>query len=219
MRTAIFIPDIDNYSQKEPEIWNLCYPSIQAYAQKIKADLIVLTKRKFPQYHYSYEKHQVYELGKSYEWNIVMDADILIHSQLPDLTERIPSQLVGLRDTYNADSLFRLNDYFFRDRRKIGVSSTFAMASKICHDLWTPLEFTQEEINQNITPWPDEVIRGVVPEHFTAEYWLSTNLARFGLTYSGILHEQERWMFHHAYAAYTSEAKFKELKKVIYSWS
>ena len=216
MKATIFIININNYF---PELWNLCYPTIKRYADKINAKLKVITERRFPDWHLSYEKSQVYTLGYNNDWNIVMDADVVIHPDMPNLLERVPDYTVGLRDSYAADSVFSLNSYFYRDRRKLAISSTFAMASKHCHDLWTPFIGCQDDHLENIHPWPDEVARGVPPEHFITEYWLSNNLARFGLSYVGILHEHERWMFHHSYSARTDEQKFIELKETLQSWS
>jgi hypothetical protein len=216
MKIKIYLLNIDNYF---PEMWNICHPTIQAYADKINAELVIITQRKFSSWHITYEKAQVYELGKNNDWNIAMDSDILIHPDMPDLTQRVPSYCIGLRDTYPADSLFRINDYFYRDRRKIGISGVFAMASNYCHDYWTPLPESQESYLYYIKPWADEIKRGVKQEHFITEYWQSMNLARFGLHYTGILNEDERWMFHHSYHARTNDQKLKEALLVLEKWS
>jgi hypothetical protein len=117
LKKAIWILNIDN--NYNPELLNLCVPTIQDYALKIKADLNIITERKFIDWHITYEKAQVWESGKSYDWNLVLDTDILIHPNCPDLTLRVPDYVVGLRDSYPADGSFFVNDYFYRDRRKI----------------------------------------------------------------------------------------------------
>jgi hypothetical protein len=217
MKIGIYILNLD--MTYFPEMWDICYPSISNYAKKINATLYVINERKFPDWHITYEKAQVYELGKENDWNIVMDTDILIHPDMPDVTQRVPEFAIGLRDSYPADSLFKLQPYFFRDRRKIGISGVFAMASKYCHDFWMPLEGIQEDHTAFIQPWNDEIERGVHPSHFITEYWQSSNLARYGLQFSGILNDDERWMFHHSYNARTNEQKLQEALLVLNKWN
>jgi hypothetical protein len=159
----------------------------------------VLTERKFPDWHITYEKAQVALYGKNYEWNIVADTDALVHPDLPDLTTRVPDFAVGILDGYPADTRFAMNPYFARDRRKMGVSGLLAVAHRHCFDFWTPLPGRQEEHLAQITPLADERARGVPAAHFITEYWLSYNLARFGLKYTGLLQEDERRMFFHPY--------------------
>ncbi len=215
MKKAMWVLNI-NYNT---EIFDLCVLTMKAHADKIKADLNIITERKFKDWHVSYEKVQVYESGKNYDWNILLDTDILIHPNCPDLTERVPDYVVGLRDSYPADGSFYMNDYFYRDRRKLGVSGVFAMASKYCHDFWTPLPGVQDDHIKYIHMRPEEVERGVDPAHFITEYWLSTNLARFGLKFDGILHEHERNMIFHTFFAPLEEQKLKELKETYKSWN
>lgn len=217
MKKAIWILNINNNYNKE--LFDLCVPTIKNYADKIRADLNIITERKFKEWHITYEKAQVYESGKSYNWNIVMDTDILIHPDCPDLTQRVPDYIVGLRDSYPADGSFYVNDYFYRDRRKIGISGVFAMASNFCHDFWTPLPGAQADHTKYIHMRPEEKERGVKPEHFITEYWLSNNLARFGLKYDGILHNYERHLLFHTYFAPLEEQKLKELRDVYKSWN
>lgn len=195
-KKALWILDIDNYL---PELTQVTLAGFEAYARKIGAEVRVIRERMFPDWHVTYEKAQVYHHGLNYDWNLVMDTDLLLHPEFPDLTKRLPENVVGLKDCYAADSRFALNSYFFRDTRKVGVSGVFAMASRHCHDLWAPLPGRQADHLSQIQPLPGEVARGVGPEHFITEYWLSVNLARFGLRYEGILAPEERWMFHHPY--------------------
>lgn len=216
MKKAIWILDINH--RYNLDLIDLCVPTIEAYTNKIHADLNIIVDRKFESWHITYEKAQVYELGKSYDWNIVMDTDILIHPDCPDLTERVPDYVVGLRDSYPADGSFFMNDYFYRDRRKVGISAVFAMASKYCHDFWTPLPRAQADYLPQIHMRPEERERGVKPEHFITEYWLSSNLARFGLNYTGILDIHERNLLFHTFFASTDEQKIKELKEIRKSW-
>ena len=60
---------------------------------------------------------------------------------------------------------------------------------------------------EDIDSAPEERERGVDPAHFINEYWLSNNLAKFGLNYTGILDDTERWMLFHTYFAPEEEQK------------
>ena len=217
MKKAIWIGNINN--AYNPEILEMTLPLFKQYAHKCKADLNILTERKFSDWHITYEKAQVFDSGREYFWNMVMDTDILIHPNCPNLFERVPDFLVGLRDSYPADGSFYMNQYFYRDRRKVGISGVFAMASIYCHDFWEILPNNQEDYLPLIHMRPEERERGVDPAHFITEYWLSNNLAKFGLNYTGILDDTERWMLFHTYFAPEEEQKIKELKEVFNSWN
>jgi len=214
-KTAIWILDIGEYNRA---IYNMCVPTIERYAKKIKADLNIITERKFPDWHVTYEKAQVYELGKEYQWNLVMDTDVLFHPSCPDFRHVVQDYMVGLKESYSADAVFNLNSNFYRDRRKMGINAVFAMASHHCHDFWTPLPGKQEDHLEMIHMRPEEVERGVPKEHFITEYWLSNNLAKYGLQYNGILENSKQWLFYHTYFAPTEEQKIKELKEKLESW-
>ena len=218
-KRAIWIGNINN--EYNPEILALTLPLFKQYAFKTKADLNILTERKFPEWHITYEKAQVYLAGKDYYWNMVMDTDILIHPDCPDLFERVPDFIVGLKESYSADGSFLANQYFYRDQRKVGINACFAMASAACHDFWTPLEWPEEYCISQIHMRPEERERGVDPRHFITEYWMSNNLAKYGLKYDGILHNDEikRNLIFHTYFAPLESQKLIELRELYNSWN
>lgn len=224
MKIGIWILNIDDY---EPEITSLCLPTIKQWARKLSADLNIITERKFKEWHVTYEKAQVYESGKDYHWNIVMDTDVLVHQDCPNPILYTPIDHVCLRDTFPADHknseqdvpIYSLNDYFLRDQRKIAISGVYAMASCLCHDFWTPLPGKQEDYADQIFPNIEEQKRGITYDRMITEYWQSYNLARYGLKYTGFLPEDKRYMFYHSYTATTSQEKLVKIQQKLKEWN
>jgi hypothetical protein len=176
MKKEVFVVVVDNYM---PELCAKTLPTIEAYANKIGAKFTVITKRKFPEWYPTYEKLQVYELGKNNDWNILIDADTFISPELPDVTEIVPATHVGIQYAYAARLVMTPDEYFIRDGRELGISSNFVVTSKLTHDLWTPLDMTPAEARARIT-------RDSAPD----EFCLSRNMARFGLKYAGVTQDQ-----------------------------
>jgi hypothetical protein len=175
----IHIPIIDNYF---PELVSLTLPTVEKYAKKINAKINIISNRKFPDWPILYEKIQVYQDGQDADWNILMDADILIHPDTPNPLNGfiLPFQIAS-KDAYNADTQLVLDDYFKRDGRNIGLSTCVIIAHKTCHDIWTPLDMTPEEACSKI-----KIDRMIVDE-----YCISRNLARFGLKLTAPLDPQK----------------------------
>ena len=208
-------------------ILDLVYPYFKIYADKIHADINIINERKFPDWHITYEKAQVYEGGKNYKWNLLFDTDVLLHPHFPDLTKRVDKYKVGIKDSYNCKNRFKVNNYFFRDDRYIGICGVFAMSSYFCHDVFKPLPLTQEYYITQINLDEQEPLRGVTEDRFITEYWLSNNLSKYSLKYQGILSNDELYMFHHPYGrvdnknifhSYTDEEKIQLIKNKIKIW-
>jgi hypothetical protein len=119
---------------------------------------------------------QVWEDGKDAYINALIDADVLVHPEFPDLMRIIPSHHVAFNDAYNISQKCKINHYFLRDGRDVGIASNFVVSYKSTHDLWEPLSITPEEAKE-IT---------FVREGDIDEYCLSHNLAKYGLKYVGI---------------------------------
>lgn len=150
----------------------------------------MITERKFHEYPVIYEKIQVYEDGKDADLNLLVDADMLIHPHFPDVAQIVPPHHIGFNDNYNISSKFHthLLDYFLRDGRDVGIATNFVVSYKSTHDIWEPLPYTPQEI-ENLS------IKGLNHRgwgHYADEFCLSHNLAKYGLKYSGITWED--WM-------------------------
>lgn len=188
MKKIIHVVYINDYF---PELWALCFPTIQAYAHKIGAELNIITQRKFPNWHINYEKMQVYEAGKHADANFLLDCDILIHPQFPDFSTGITfPHHIAFNDNYHASTKFDVsnNIYFQRDGRDVGIASNAVISFKSTHDIWKPLNTTPERGKQ-IT---------LVREGDIDEYALSHNMAKYGLKYTGITWEEwQRYYFVH----------------------
>lgn len=194
-----------------PEMWEMCLPTIKQYAFKIGAELNIITKRKFPQWHINYEKFQVYEDGKYADVNFLIDSDVLIHPNFPDFATSITfPHHIAFNDNYNASSKFNIVDniYFQRDGRDVGIASNAVISFKSTHDVWTPLDITPDQ-GREITN---------VREGDIDEYALSLNMAKFGLKYTGITWEEwQRYFFVHIGTGDKQQA-IDLARKVLYNW-
>ena len=168
-KRTIHVVIIDNYF---PELCELTLPTIDYWAKKIGARVNLITKRMWPTWPILYEKLQVYYDGADSDWNILLDADMLVHPSTQDpLNTFIHPIQVAAKDAYHADTQLVMDDYFFRDGRNIGLSTCAVFASRINHDLWTPLDMTSQEACSKI-----KIKRMIVDE-----YCISRNFARYGL--------------------------------------
>lgn len=168
----LFVVCVDNY-QPDLCVWTI--PTLKNYADKIGAKFNLITERKFPDWPPSYEKMQVHELGKHAHWNILVDADFLLHPDLPDFTTMLDPTAIGVHYGFAANQYFKPNKYFIRDGRNQGLAGNFIMTSSLTHDLWTPLEISKEDaLSQFKNPMQVD------------EFTLSRNLAKFGLKFSGV---------------------------------
>ncbi|OGY44216.1 MAG: hypothetical protein A3B89_03655 [Candidatus Buchananbacteria bacterium RIFCSPHIGHO2_02_FULL_40_13] len=172
MTKAVFVVRVDNFL---PKLCVLTIPTIKAYADKIKADYIEITERKFPDFPPTYEKMQIYELGKNYDHCLLIDADFLIHPDAPDFTAGIFPGYVGFLDGFAADLYFELDKYFKADGRNVGLAANFVLTDQATHKLWEPLA----------EPW--SVARTKTKREFIIdEYCLSRNLAKYKLKFTGL---------------------------------
>lgn len=182
----IHVPIINNYF---PELVNLTLPTVEKYAKKLNAKINIIENRKYPDWPILYEKIQVYEYGMDADWNILIDADVLIHPNCPNTLNGFISPVqVAAKDAYHANTQLNLDKYFLRDGRNIGLSTCVVIASRICHDIWTPLELSVEEAKKQI----------LIDRMIVDEYCISRNLARFGLKLTAPLDPNKDYdkMFH-----------------------
>ena len=187
MKKAVWVVNIDNFL---PLTTKYTFKTIAYYANKIGADFNIITKRKFPDFPPTYEKLQIYELGKGYDWNVLIDADMLIHPFLWDITKIVPTTKVGFYAAYDVRQWFEIDDYFLRDERFLGIASNFIAINKICHDFWTPFEMSYNEIKNKSRRY-----------HGIEDYCFARNLARFGLKEFNMLTQQDIHLIRHLCAS------------------
>ena len=127
----------------QKSIADIMLPLFSNYASKIGADLNIISQRRFPEWPEQFEKHQIFEAGKSYDWNIHFNIDTLIHPGLEDLTKDHPPSDVG--NWWFRDLQFYVNTSaiptFEQDGRFYGVDDALLVTSQATHHLWEPLPF------------------------------------------------------------------------------
>jgi hypothetical protein len=182
-----------NIGDKYKDVCSITIPFIKLYAEKIGASFFEIREKKFKDFPFTYEKMQIYELGRDNDWNIYIDADYLIRPDLFDVTQECPIDAVGHWGAYEADVWFMMDEVFLNDTneveevitppwmlegeekvekikvirpRYIGFTDGFVVASKNCHEIWKPLEFSYEE-----------ALYRARRHHFIGEYTLARNLA------------------------------------------
>ena len=159
---------VDNYF---PELCELTLPNHEAYAKKIGADFKLITERENPSWPPTYEKTQIHRYSYENAWNIHIDADMLIHPDMWDITNDDLSTIVYY-SIYDPRLYFPANPYFLRDGRLIGICSSFLAVPNWCSDLWQPFapEITFDMARQSV-----ERIHGI------DDYCFSINFAKYGL--------------------------------------
>lgn len=176
---CVYTVAIDNW---QPELCAITIPNLKRYAQRIGADFKVISQAKFDGYPPNYERLQVHELGKEYLWNIVFDADIILHKDFEDPTTLMDKSSVGSLWMMDAKYYFTWNKYFERDGRNIGIADYFVVSSWYTHDIWTPLDMDYETAQKFCLREPRQV----------SEYCLSLNVSKFGLKFNPLIKDHSK---------------------------
>lgn len=207
-------------------ITDITYPWLKVYANKIEADFVEITERKFPEWTITYEKLQIYELGQKNknDWNIFIDCDALIHPDTPDFTNFLSKDTVSHHGSDMAGYRFRYDRFFKRDGRNIGSATWMCFASDWCIELFKPIDdLTPKEVYSNIFPISKEVASGVTPDRLVEDYVMSRNIAKYGLKFKSIIDISNGLgldssnLFHHLYAV-PMEEKVMRLVKCANAW-
>ena len=165
------------------ELCAITVPRIEAYARSIGADINVIgATRVFPDYPLTYERMQIYATGRGYDWNVCIDADMLLGSGVADVTEVSARDTVGAIMTYTASQFFSVdNRFFLRNGRNVGIVQSLLVTSDWTHDLWEPLKGAA-----------GAHLGAVANIHQVAEYAIAYNLAKYGLKFAGALPPAQR---------------------------
>jgi hypothetical protein len=244
MRKTIWTLNVENYS---PEITGLTYPLLRHYAHKIGADFRIISERKFPEWPVVYEKLQLHELGRDFDWNIYIDSDALVHPNMFDPTNHMSKDTVAHNGNDMAGNRWRYDHLFRRDGRHIGSCNWFTVASDWCLDLWKPLDdLSLPQALSNIFPTPEEsapfmfaldqngkrIERNggfvkidktvITPEHLIDDYTLSRNIAKHGLKFTTIMDISRKLndggvYLWHAYTVPAAE-KIRQMKEALLNW-
>ena len=170
----------------QPELCEITFPYLKRYADKIKADLYRIEKRRFPDFPITYERMQIHELGQGSEWVFCIDPDILIHPDTTDFTTWFPKDHVGNWYFFDIRQHFDVNENssFGKDGRYYGIVDCLVVSSHLTHELWKPLpdRFSAYE--------PIIKDKGVLER--ISEYAISENLAREGYKIRGVVDNGKR---------------------------
>ena len=167
MKKELFVVVVNDYF---PELCKITIPSLKRYADKINSKFTIIEERKFPTFPPTYEKLQIYELGKDNDVNILLDCDMLIKKDMYDITEL--GKEIRCMDDYEVRDLFK--DEIFKNKR--ALATNFISVPQKFHQIWKPLPRSFEEVRTNLKR-----------EFIVDEYCVSKNLIEFGYDYNGIL--------------------------------
>jgi hypothetical protein len=75
-----------------PELCALTLPNVKRYADRLGADFVRIQERKLPNCPLTFERMQIYELGHGNEWNVCIDADVIM-SPHPKTSRQVCHQI------------------------------------------------------------------------------------------------------------------------------
>ena len=200
---------VDNY---HPDMCSLTMPNLKQYADNIGADFIQIKERKF-KHHAAYEKLQVYEIAEHYDKTILIDADIIVHPKMPDLTDQFNMNMVGIWMTYPILSQnlnlweTRFDPDFLRHGRNFGVVGALVGCTKWTRDIFKPLDADIDLIQT-------QLYRPAIID----EYVMSKNLARYNLNYNS-LNIMPSLIYHAEMTTINKNESLNTIKNLIEEWS
>ena len=181
-KKCIHVVAFDDY---KPLMCEITLPNLRAYADKIGADFNLIREKRFDGYPPNFERLQVWWAGNDYDINFNIDADTLMHKDAEDPSEWFPHDHFGSLWAMDADFYFDMRDiYFQRDGRNLSVSDNFTVSTRFTHDAWEPpaKEITYDLMVKKCFKDPRQV----------SEYWISRNIARYGIKHMGALKDHSK---------------------------
>jgi hypothetical protein len=173
---AIAVTAVNQY---RPDICALTFPNLRTYAARQDADFIVMTERKFPEWHPAYEKLQVFDVAAHYDYTLLIDADIALHPRLPSLFDSLNPRSAGCWQEYKIKDPTNLtlwetadDGYFVRDGRNLGIAGCLVGCSRYTRDIFRPLGPRHR---------PEDIQPKLYRPAIVDEYVMSRNIAKYGL--------------------------------------
>ena len=166
-----------------PPFLRYTLPLLKWYAEKCRAEFRVIDKAVFNEKSITYEKFQVYEMAKGYDWTFFLDADALVHPDSADFTAAVTKDVVLFHGMDMSLTRFAPNDWTNRSQQVNGACTWCVLCSDWTRDIWHPMqETTFDDCLRNIHPTVAELKSGCCPpEHLIDDYIVTTNIARYGL--------------------------------------
>lgn len=205
---AVVTTVIDDY---QPELCAYTLPNLKRYADSIGADFIQIKERK-NNYHAAYEKLQVYDISEHYEKTLLVDADIILHPRLGDITQQVQMDQVGMWMSYpilsqSLNLWDTRNDVdFLRHGRNLGVVGALVCCTRWTRDLFKPLE-------EDVSLVQDRLYRPAIID----EYTMSKNLARYNLNYTALM-ILPNLIYHAEMTTINNHNSLSSVKKLIEEW-
>lgn len=221
LRKAVFTLNIDGYA---PEIRELTYPLLRHYARKIGAEFREITQRKWPDWPPVYEKLQIRELCRDYDWTLFFDADVLVHPNCIDFTNYLSDDMCAHNGQDFGNIRFRFDEAMRADGRSIGTCGWFVIAPRKCYDLWNPTEQSLAEVIENCYLTTEEANSGLMDRgHLADDYVVSRNLAKHQIKHTTLdellrkIGADPDGFFWHLYLI-GGEEKVRQMKEVLWRW-
>ena len=194
-----------------PEICALTFPNLRRYAERCGADFAVITDRKYPEWHPAYEKLQVHDLAKNYDFTLLIDADMALHPRFPDLYESMRpgacSSWMEYKISGGPESLILWSvegdRYFLRDGRNLGLCGAFVGCTSWTYDVFKPLDSHFR---------PSDVEPFLYRPAIVDEWVMSRNVAKYGLKVDSLWPSKEG--IYHADVTTKGETEEEIIKKL-----
>jgi len=170
--SCVFTVCVNDY---HPEIASKTIPAMEAYAKKLDADFQVIKNRKYTDWPATYEKVQLYELGKDYDCCILLDCDVYITPDMYDVRQIVPENAVGVWMVYDPSITVKEDNYLKLDGSDTILSTNFVVTRKEQHNLWTPLDMSWEEAKVHLKRY-----------FVVDEYCVGRNMKRFNYAVAGL---------------------------------
>jgi hypothetical protein len=150
---------------------------------------------------------QVWEDGRNYKWNIVLDADIILRYDFIDPTLIIPPNCGGNAWITNAVANYRWNEILQKDGRKSGLGDAFIVTNFFTHDTWKPLDVPFEVSKEFL----------LKNERMISEYCLTMNAARNKFDFIQVVTDFET-IFHPSVTTFNPEGVVDLFKNKLVEW-
>lgn len=160
---------------------------MEIWARKIGAEFHVIDKRRLTQEGdgkpLNYEKFQLYDISKCYDWTFFLDSDAFVHPDCPDWSEMVngDKSYVMFNGIDNRLNRFKASHYSRRSGSRVGACTWNVICSDWTADLWTPPEDYEAACNNIHLQWCEARTGKCPRDHLIDDYQLSENVARYGL--------------------------------------
>jgi len=180
---CIHVVAFDDY---KPKMCEYTLPNLRSYAKKIGADFNLIRKIRFNGYPPNFERLQVWWDGTNYDYNLNIDADTIMHVDAEDPTTWFSIDSFGSNWGMSAKFYFDVKGdvYFMRDGRNQAVSDNFTVSTRLTHDVWEP--------PPSYLSFEEMAKKCLKNDRQVSEYWLSRNMAKYGIKHCGALKDQSK---------------------------